>query len=99
MRMPASTCDARRSMNRTDDVVSAAEIASFAWCPESWRLDALWAQPGNQEALRCFDAELQRLPALLYHNFNCLLNGIEFMAEPVIRSVEHVYLEVGYVLS
>src|SRR4051794_33726552 len=39
-------------MKRTqdDDVVSASEIASWAWCPESWRLDALGAEPENQAA-------------------------------------------------
>ena len=39
-------------MKRNDDVVSASEIASWAWCPESWRLDALGAEPGNRAALR-----------------------------------------------
>lgn len=36
---------------RRDDVVSAAEIASWAWCPESWRLDALGAEPSNRAEL------------------------------------------------
>lgn len=36
--------------NRTD-VVSATEIASWAWCPESWRLEALGEAPGNRDAL------------------------------------------------
>lgn len=36
---------------KQNDVVSASEIASWAWCPESWRLDALGAEPENQEAL------------------------------------------------
>lgn len=38
-------------MKRSDDVVSASEIASWAWCPESWRLKALGHEPGNQAAL------------------------------------------------
>ena len=33
------------------DVVSASEIASWEWCPEAWRLEALGAEPGNQESL------------------------------------------------
>ena len=37
-------------MKRNDDVVSASEIAAWAWCPESWRLDALGAEPENQAA-------------------------------------------------
>lgn len=36
---------------KQSDVVSAAEIASWAWCPESWRLDAVGAEPGNRDAL------------------------------------------------
>ena len=34
-----------------DDVVSASEIAQWAWCPESWRLDSLGFEPGNRAAL------------------------------------------------
>ena len=39
-------------MKRSDDVVSASEIAAWAWCPESWRLDALGHRPGNAAELR-----------------------------------------------
>jgi hypothetical protein len=35
-------------MKRSDDVVSASEIASWAWCPESWRLESLGAEPSNR---------------------------------------------------
>ena len=28
-------------MKHDNDVVSASEIASWAWCPEAWRLDVL----------------------------------------------------------
>ncbi len=35
-------------MRRRDDVVSASEIASWAWCPESWRLQSLGAEPSNR---------------------------------------------------
>lgn len=38
-------------MKRRDDVVTASEIAAWAWCPESWRLDALGAEPANKAAL------------------------------------------------
>lgn len=34
-----------------DDVVSASEIAQWAWCPEAWRLDSLGFEPGNRAAL------------------------------------------------
>lgn len=33
------------------DVVSASEIAAWAWCPESWRLQALGKKPGSQAEL------------------------------------------------
>lgn len=36
---------------RDDDVVSASEIASWAWCPESWRLAALGHEPEDRAAL------------------------------------------------
>jgi hypothetical protein len=36
--------------DRDPDLVTAAEIASWAWCPESWRLDSPGAEPGNQAA-------------------------------------------------
>lgn len=35
-------------MRRANDVVSASEIASWQWCPESWRLDSLGAVPANR---------------------------------------------------
>ena len=38
-------------MKRTEDVVSASEIASWAWCPESWRLESLGAEPSNRAEL------------------------------------------------
>lgn len=35
-------------MNPTrPDVVSASEIASWAWCPEAWRLEAVGEAPAN----------------------------------------------------
>jgi len=32
---------------KSSEVVSASEIASWAWCPESWRLQALGNEPEN----------------------------------------------------
>ena len=37
---------------RDDDVVSASEIASWAWCPESWRLQSLGHEPENRAAMK-----------------------------------------------
>jgi hypothetical protein len=37
---------------RPDDLISASEIAAWAYCPESWRLEyGLGLEPGNQRAL------------------------------------------------
>jgi hypothetical protein len=36
---------------RPDDLISASEIASWAYCPESWRLEyGLMLEPGNRQA-------------------------------------------------
>src|SRR5262249_7608683 len=40
------------AMKRNDEVVSASEIASWGWCPESWRLSALGAEPENRAAMK-----------------------------------------------
>lgn len=45
-------------------VVSASEIASWAWCPESWRLESLGAEPENRAALARGDAFHERTAAL-----------------------------------
>jgi hypothetical protein len=37
---------------RDDDVVSASEIASWAWCPESWRLSSLGHKAENRAAMK-----------------------------------------------
>ena len=37
---------------QSDDVVSASEIASWAWCPESWRLQSLGHEPENRAAIK-----------------------------------------------
>jgi len=34
--------------SRSNDVVSASEIASWVWCPETWRLEALGQEPANE---------------------------------------------------
>jgi hypothetical protein len=59
---------------KPNDIVSASEIASWAWCPESWRLQALGNEPENQADLRrgelhhaqkAFFEKLSRLAILL----------------------------------
>lgn len=44
-----------------DDLVTASEIAQWAWCPESWRLEDLGAKPGNRAAIRRGDSFHSRL--------------------------------------
>lgn len=39
-------------MRDPDDLVTASEIASWVWCPESWRLESLGHEPGNQASLK-----------------------------------------------
>lgn len=39
-------------MKQRSDIVSATEIAAWAWCPEAWRLRALGNEPENHAALR-----------------------------------------------
>ena len=42
----------KRGCRRSDDLITASEIASFAYCPEQWRLEyALGLSVGNQAAL------------------------------------------------
>lgn len=42
-----------RKRTRPDDLVSAAELASFVYCPEQWRLEkALGLAPVNEAELK-----------------------------------------------
>ena len=50
-------------MNRNDEVVSASEIASWAWCPDSGRLSALGHKLENQAALTQGEAHHARKAA------------------------------------
>src|SRR4051794_8982421 len=51
------------SMKRDDQVVSASEIADWAWCPEAWRLRLLGHAPENQAALKQGEAFHERKAA------------------------------------
>lgn len=39
-------------MKQRSDIVSATEIADWAWCPEAWRLKSLGHDSSNQAALK-----------------------------------------------
>ncbi len=45
------------------EIITASEIAAWAWCPESWRLDSLGHAPENRDAL----ARGERRHALTAH--------------------------------
>lgn len=49
---------------KQSDVVSASEIAAYAFCPESWRLETLGKEPGNTAELargKAFHTRIARL--------------------------------------
>ena len=50
-------------MKPIDDVVSASEIGSWAWCPESWRLESLGHEPGTRAALKRGERRHARIAA------------------------------------
>lgn len=39
-------------MKQRSDIVSASEIADWAWCPEAWRLRSIGHAPGNPDVLK-----------------------------------------------
>ena len=46
----------RRRRQRPDDLIAAAEIACFAYCPEQWRFEyGLGLEPENWQALAAGD--------------------------------------------
>ena len=50
--------------NRSSELVSASEIACFAYCPEQWRLEyGLRLPPGNRKARRTGTRFHRRLEA------------------------------------
>jgi hypothetical protein len=46
--------------HRGPDLVTASGIASWAYCPESWRLDAPGNEPENRDALQRGEAARAR---------------------------------------
>ncbi|OJW05294.1 MAG: hypothetical protein BGO49_31195 [Planctomycetales bacterium 71-10] len=48
---------------RDPDVVSASEIASWAWCPESWRLSSLGHEPSDRDALAAGERRHEEMAA------------------------------------
>lgn len=49
---------------RPDDLISASEITSWVYCPESWRLEyGLGLEPGNQRSLAAGNQHHARSPS------------------------------------
>jgi hypothetical protein len=66
--------------SKSDDVVSASEIASWAWCPESWRLDALGNESTNREELARGDAFHARTSAFEVWTRRAVVLGLGLVA-------------------
>ena len=73
---------------RDDDVVSASEIASWAWCPEAWRLgQGLGLRPGNEERLEEGERIHARTAATERHSGVALRVGLVLLALGVVALV------------
>ncbi len=62
-------------MRDPDDLVTASEIASWAWCPESWRLESLGHEPGNQASLKRGEAHHAKKAAFEGFSRSAILLG------------------------
>jgi len=66
---------------RHHDVVSASEIASWAWCPESWRLgQGLGLRPGNEAQLAQGERFHVQTAAVERHTGSALRVGLVLFA-------------------
>jgi len=75
-------------MKRHDgDVVSAWEIASWAWCPESWRLQSLGHEPANRAALTRGEEFHARTAAFEGRSRSAISLGIWLLVVSVLLTV------------
>lgn len=79
-----------------DDVVSASEIASWALCPEAWRLgQGLGLRPGNEERLQEGELFHARTAAIERHSGTALRVGLVLLALGVVGLGLGLYALVG----
>jgi len=71
-------------MKHHDDLVTASEIASWAWCPESWRLESLGHEPGNQASLKRGEAHHAKKAAFEGRSRSAVLMGRWLIALGVV---------------
>jgi hypothetical protein len=82
-------------MKRTDDVVSASEIASWAWCPESWRLTSLGHDPENRAALKRGEEFHARTAAFEGRSRRAISLGWWLLAVALLLAVQVLVLVMG----
>lgn len=82
-------------MNGKDDVVSASEIAAWAWCPESWRLAALGHEPGNKAALARGERHHERKAAFEERSRSAISLGWWLLAAALLLAVLALLLVRG----
>jgi hypothetical protein len=74
-------------MKREVELVSASEVASWAWCPESWRLDSLGEEPSNIEALRRGEARHRGAAEAERSSNSALLLGVWLLVVSTLLAV------------
>lgn len=66
------------------DLVTASEIASWAWCPESWRLASFGAEPSNRADLARGEARHARKAVFEARSRAALLLGRRLLAAALV---------------
>jgi hypothetical protein len=79
-------------MKRKETIVSASEIGSWAWCAESWRLNASGEKPVNQAALEKGEATHAKTSAFEQQSRSATSLGWWLMAVAVVLAL------LGFVL-
>jgi hypothetical protein len=72
---------------RDPEIVSASEIAAWAWCPESWRLETLGLVPENLAALEQGEAFHARTVAVERRSRSVISLGWWLIAAAMLLAV------------
>jgi hypothetical protein len=78
-----------------DDVVSASEIGSWAFCPEAWRLQSLGCESENKAALERGESSHAKTAAVERHSTVALRLGLVLLALGVIVLGLYLLAAVG----